>query len=388
MGGLTIQLIYNAKIISEDKIIENGWLIIDDNEIKEIGVGNPAHRNYHKTIDLDNLYLAPGLIDIHCHGGCGYDVMDNEEGVLEKISKYKLKNGVTGWLATPLTAPPEELESACKRINNAIESKNNTNLLGAHVEGPFISQAKKGAQNSEFIRVGAIKEINNWIDILGEYLRIVTLAPEKPGAEAIIQELKYNNTLVATAHTAANYKEMSEAIELGVEQASHFYNGMTGFHHREPGTVGAFLDSKNTTMEIIADGIHLHPATIRITFKIVGAERLILITDAMRAAGMEDGVYDLGGLNVTIKNGEARLENGNLAGSTLKLINAVKFIYNNTELNLVDSWKLASYNPAKRLGLDNIYGSLKVGKIANLVAFNENFSIKNIWLEGDDQIVK
>ena len=385
---MTIQLIYNAKIISENKIIDNGWLIIDENKIKKIGEGVPEQKKYLKKTDMGGLFLGPGLIDIHCHGGYGYDVMDNQEDVLDKISKYKLKNGVTGWLATPLTAPPEELESACKRIKNAIDTKNKTNLLGAHIEGPFISQAKKGAQNAEFIRTGAIMEINNWIDILGEYLRIVTLAPEKPGAKAIIQSLKDNNTLVATAHTAADYETMTEAIKNGVEQASHFYNGMTGFHHRNPGTVGAFLDSKDTTMEIIADGIHLHPATIRITLKIAGVKRIILITDAMRAAGMEDGDYDLGGLNVSIKNGEARLADGNLAGSTLKLIDAVEYIYNNTELDLIDSWHLASYNPAKRLGLDSLYGSLKGGKIANIVAFNNNFSIKNIWLEGDDQIGK
>ncbi len=385
---MTIQLLYNANIIIEDKIIEKGWLIIEGNIIKEVGEGSPESKKYQQALDLEGSYLAPGLIDIHCHGGNGYDVMDKEDNSLEEISKYKLKEGVTGWLATPLTATPEELETACKRINNVISSKKNINLLGAHVEGPFISQAKKGAQNPEFIREGAIGEINSWINILGKNLRIVTLAPEKPGVEDVIKRLKENNTVVATAHTAANYKEMSEAIELGVEQASHFYNGMTGFHHREPGTVGAFLDSDNTTMEIIADGIHLHPATIRITLKLVGPKRIILITDAMRAAGMEDGDYDLGGLNVSIKNGEARLVDGSLAGSTLKLIDAVKFVYKNTELDLVDSWDLASYNPAKRLGLDHYYGSLKAGKTANIVSFDNDFSINRIWLKGDGQIVK
>ncbi len=385
---MTIQLLYNANIIIEDKIIEKGWLIIERNIIKEVGEGSPESKKYQQALDLEGSYLAPGLIDIHCHGGNGYDVMDKEDNSLEEISKYKLKEGVTGWLATPLTATPKELETACKRINNVISSKKNINLLGAHVEGPFISQAKKGAQNPEFIREGAIGEINSWINILGKNLRIVTLAPEKPGVEDVIKRLKENNTVVATAHTAANYKEMSEAIELGVEQASHFYNGMTGFHHREPGTVGAFLDSDNTTMEIIADGIHLHPATIRITLKLVGPKRIILITDAMRAAGMEDGDYDLGGLNVSIKNGEARLVDGSLAGSTLKLIDAVKFVYKNTELDLVDSWDLASYNPAKRLGLDHYYGSLKAGKTANIVSFDNDFSINRIWLKGDGQIVK
>lgn len=308
--------------------------------------------------------------------------MDKGDNVLEKISKYKLKTGVTGWLATPLTAPPEELETVCKTINNAIKSDRTPNLLGAHVEGPFISQAKKGAQNPDFIREGAIEEVNKWIDILGDNLRIVTLAPEKSGTEAIIKRLKKNKTLVATAHTAANYEEMAEAIEAGVEQASHFYNGMTGFHHRKPGAVGAFLDSDKTTMEIIADGIHLHPATIRITLKLVGVDRVILITDAMRAAGMEDGSYDLGGLNVSINKGEARLEDGSLAGSTLKLIDAVKYVYNNSELNLVNSWNLASYNPAKRLGLDKYYGSLATGKVANIVAFDNEFMINKVWLNG------
>ena len=308
--------------------------------------------------------------------------MDKDDHVLEEISKYKLKQGVTGWLATPLTSPPSELESVCKNIKNAIKSGKCPNVLGAHVEGPFISQDKKGAQNPDFIRKGAIEEVNSWIDILGDNLRIVTLAPEKTGSEAIINRLKENNTLVATAHTAANYEEMTQAIKAGVEQASHFYNGMTGFHHRNPGTVGAFLDSDKTTLEIIADGIHLHPATIRITLKLVGAERVILITDAMRAAGMVDGSYDLGGLKVFINNGEARLKDGKLAGSTLKLIDAVKYVYNNTDLDLVSSWHLASYNPAKSLGLNNFYGSLETAKIANIVSFDSQFIIKNIWLNG------
>ncbi|MFW6382087.1 MAG: N-acetylglucosamine-6-phosphate deacetylase [Bacillota bacterium] len=373
---------YNAKILIKNRIIEDGWLIINEDKITGIGEGRPEHNNYQSKINLDGLYLAPGLIDIHCHGGNGYDVMDKDRDVLKKISEYKLNAGVTGWLATPLTAPPAELENVCKSIIKEIQAGKSPNLLGAHVEGPFISQAKKGAQNPKFIRDGALKEINRWIDILGKYLRIVTLAPEKPGAEAIINRLKENKTLVATAHTAASYEEMTQAIKAGVEQASHFYNGMTGFHHRNPGTVGAFLDSDETTMEIIADGIHLHPATIRITLKLAGPERIILITDAMRAAGMEDGSYDLGGLQVSINNGEARLKDGSLAGSTLKLIEAVKYIYNNTELDLVSSWQLASYNPAKRLGLDNYYGSLEAGKVANIVAFDSQFNIKNIWLKG------
>lgn len=379
---VTIQLLYNAKIITRNKIIEDGWLIIDEGKIGEIGQGKPEPDNYQKELDLNGLYLAPGLIDIHCHGGNGYDVMDKDNNSLEEISKYKLKQGVTGWLATPLTSPSSELETACKNINNAIKSGKSPNLLGAHVEGPFISQAKKGAQNSEFIRKGAIKEVNSWIDILGDKLRIVTLAPEKSGSEIIIKRLKRNNTLVAAAHTAANYEEMTQAINAGIEQASHFYNGMTGFHHRNPGTVGAFLDSDKTTLEIIADGIHLHPATIRITLKLVGVKRVILITDAMRAAGMEDGSYDLGGLKVFINNGEARLKDGNLAGSTSKLIDAVKYVYNNTDLDLVNSWNLASYNPAKRLGINKFYGSLETSKVANIVAFDSQFTIKDIWLKG------
>ncbi|MGM0419806.1 MAG: N-acetylglucosamine-6-phosphate deacetylase [Bacillota bacterium] len=379
-------LLHNTNLITVDGIITNGWLLIGDNEIDDIGSGEPP--GYYEECmkyDLKGDYLGPGLIDIHCHGGAGADVMDAVDGIepLVKISEYKAKHGVTGWLATPLTASAEKIQAVCREIQQGITSGQAFNLLGAHIEGPYISEAKKGAQNSKYIREAVWTEVDSWLEILGHNLRIISLAPEKLEADTLIKKLLNKGILPAAAHTDADYDTMKAAITKGIGHASHFFNGMRGLHHRRPGTVGAFLDSSQTSLELIADGIHIHPAAIRLVIRAAGKERIVLVTDAMRAAGMPDGHYELGGLEVNIKEGEARLKDGSLAGSTLTLFKAVEFIFNNTDLALYQAWQLASYNPARVLGLSPIVGTLKPGAQADLVSFSKSFEVESVWLAGE-----
>ncbi len=382
-------LITGARLLTPEIFPAKGWLLIAGGKIEDYGSGLPPEKYCqeselkNKQIDLAGDYLGPGLIDIHIHGAKGYDVMDGSFKALAAISDYKLRQGVTGYLATPLTADNEKLHRVLDNIKDYREKNPDTNLLGVHLEGPFINREKAGAQNPAHIKSYSPELFSCWQSKLKDLLKIVTLAPEIEGAFSLLKILKEQEIIAAAGHSKADYQTMQQAFSSGINHASHLFNGMLGLHHREPGTVGACLDNDKISVELIADGIHLHPAILRLVRRVKPLEQIILITDAMRAAGMEDGQYELGGLKVQIKEGEARLkESKQLAGSTISMLEAVKRFYQETDLNLQQAWQLASTNPARKLDLLETTGEIAAGKRADLVAFSADWHVRGVWQAG------
>lgn len=371
-------LIKNCKIIFFDKI-EEGSVLIEDGKIKAI---NPENNIDCETLDAMGLYLSPGFIDVHIHGAGGYDTMDGTYEAINEISKTIVQHGTTSFLPTTMTVSTEDISKSIEAItfakNNGTEG---ANVLGVHLEGPFISPEMIGAQNPNFILEPTI---NNFKKMVGKNINAVsaiTIAPEVDGAKELISFLKDNNIAVSMGHTKASYSEAIEGIKAGVSHSTHLFNAMTPLHHREPGVVGAIFDTDITT-ETISDGIHIAYPSLRSAYKIKGINKVLLVSDAMMACCMPDGDYSLGGQDVIVKNGAARLRNGALAGSILTLDKAVKNVKNNTSYPLYEIIKMASFNAAKHCKVEDIKGLIKEGYDADLLLFDDEINIKSVFVKG------
>ncbi|MHC2994076.1 MAG: N-acetylglucosamine-6-phosphate deacetylase [Candidatus Atribacteria bacterium] len=371
------KIILGNKIITPFKIIKNGMLIVDDGVIEYVGEEKKAA----DLVSYDNIYkgeyIVPGFIDIHCHGGNGYDTMDSTYEALKEISKFKAKNGCTGFLPTTVTSSVENIIEALQNISeyNKQSFEEGAEILGVHLEGPFINTIQKGAQREDLIIPLSIEIIKKFIKESGGLIKIVTYAPELDTDFKFTSFLNDKEIIPSVGHSFADYETIISAIKFGLKSASHTFNQMKGIHHREPGTVGAILTEENLFAEIIADCVHVHPVIINLLVKAKGMNKVILVTDAMRAAGLQDGIYDLGGLKVIVKNSEARLGSGNLAGSTLTMNKTVKNMIEKVGINIKESVKMASLNSARLLGLDKDRGSLTPGKRADIVVLDNNFNV-------------
>lgn len=339
-------------------------------EEKERGVN--SYSNFYR-----GEYIVPGFIDIHCHGGNGYDTMDSTQDALEEISKFKAKNGCTGFLASTVTSSIKDTAKALENVNQCSKqfTKKGAEILGVHLEGPFINTKQKGAQREDLIISLSVEVMEKFIEKSGGLIKIVTYAPELDTDFKFTSFLSSKGIIPSVGHSFADYKIIISAVKFGLKSSSHIFNQMKGIHHREPGTVGAILTEENLFAEIIADCIHVHPAIVNLLVKAKGVDKIIIVTDAMRAAGLQDGIYDLGGLKVIVKNSEARLESGNLAGSTLIMSKAVKNMIEKMRISIEKSVRMASLNPAQLLGLDKDRGSLTPGKRADIVVLDGNFNV-------------
>ena len=329
----------NAKLFGETVDIE-----VSDGKITFIGKSDMA------GIDLGGNDVFPGLVDIHSHGCVGSDTMDGDR--LGEMSLYEAKNGVTSWYPTTVTMDEETIKRA---VNVPIGKTDGANILGFHLEGPYVSKKYKGAQNEEFIREPDICEFKRFDNI-----KVVTIAPEMPGA---IEFIKNCGVKVSIGHTEADYDTAIEAIEAGASCLTHTFNAMPPLHHREPGVIGAAVE-KNIYVEVISDGIHLHPSVVKMLYKIFGKERMILISDSMRATGMPDGEYDLGGQMMSVKSGVARTPEGSIAGSTTNLFGCVKKAIE-FGIPRFDAYYMASATPSKFMGIEK--GTLKTGADADFI---------------------
>ena len=377
------QIIKNVRIILKDQIISDNQLLIRDGKITAITREN-LDVNDCSVIDGKDLYCSPGFIDIHNHGNSGFDVMDATLDALEAISRFHMKNGVTGFLATTMTA---SYDATIRAIQNAVEysTKGDTRgsqMLGLYLEGPYFSIKKKGAQTEKYITGIHLDELKSYVDCGKGLVKIVALAPELERSKAAITFLVENGITVSAGHSYATYEETMTGIENGISEVTHMFNGMRSFDHREPGIVGACLLDDRVTCEMICDGIHLHPAAMRIIMKMKGNEKVALISDSIRANGIPDGEYDNDGLTVTVKNNEVRLPDGTLAGSTLSLDHAVRNLIKMTGVDLLTAVRMASLNPARQIGLSGTKGSIEIGKDADIVLFDENINIKRTFIKG------
>ncbi len=364
---------------SEGKFfISNNMDILFDDKIRDIAPTGklPIEEICDEIIDAQGLYVSPGFINIHVHGCMGCDTMDEDSEALKIMAEGQASMGVTAFLPTTMTYDMPRIYRALDRIRRTMGENHGAMILGAHMEGPFISQAMKGAQKASNIRKADFALIEKYADVI----RIITIAPEElPDGSDFVERCREKGIIVSMGHTSADYDQASEAISMGVSHATHLYNAMTGCSHRAPGAVGAALDSDIYT-ELICDNIHVHPAMQRLTHRMKGAVRLILITDSIRACGLGDGESELGGQKVFVHGDEARLQDGTIAGSVLLMNHAVKNFRENTHISIAEAVSFATAVPAKELGLYGGMGSLEKNKLANIVIFDEDFDIKKVIL--------
>lgn len=388
MQSKRLTVIRNGSVVTEQGVLEQGEVLLEDGIIRKIGEAGSLAEESAKDgvtlVDADGGWVLPGFIDVHVHGGYGSDFMDASTDAIDTITRFHGRNGTTGLLATTMTASKEAIENVlvAAEAYRGEPSGEGAALLGVHLEGPFISPKWPGAQNPAFIVAPQQAWLEEWTAKHPELIKTVTLAPESEGAFGFIEWLTANGIVATCGHTDASYDVIKEAVGHGLRHAVHTFNAMTGLHHRNPGTVGAVLTEPSISAEVIADGLHVHPACIRLLAE-MKKDNLVLITDAMSAAGLGDGDYSLGGLDVVVKDGAARLKEGNsLAGSTLTMIRAFRFVIQEVGFDVAQASRAASGNPARLLGIDGKTGSLAEGKQADVLVVSKDLDLQRVWVQG------
>lgn len=325
----------------------------------------------------ENAIVLPGFIDQHIHGAGGSDGMDGTVEDIAIIANTVAAEGTTSFLVTTMTQSKENITKALQAVKSYREanSKDGARVVGVHLEGPFIAAAHKGAQPLEYVKEPDIQTFDEYNAASGDAIKIVTLAPEVNGAEELIRHLTEKGVVASIGHTGAKFADIEKAVSLGASNVTHTYNAQTALHHREIGTVGSAMLLDELNCEMIADCIHVSVPAMRLLVKNKPLDKLTLITDAMRAKGIPDGVSELGGQTVYVKNGEARLADGTLAGSVLRMNRAVQNLVEKVGVPFTQAVDCATINPAKNLKIDNETGSIAVGKRADFTVINENYDV-------------
>lgn len=370
-------LIKNITIYTEDEIITNGYIKIEAGIIADLGnITELVDVKDYRVLSVPMNYTAiPGLIDVHIHGINGADVMDATTEALETMAAALPREGTTGFLATTMTQSKESIENALINAGEYIDNQlyeDKAEILGIHLEGPFVNKKMAGAQPVQYIIEPQTDLFKKWQKLSKGHIKLVTLAPEIDGGLELIKHLKETGVIASIGHSQSTYEEAVHAIEAGATHVTHLFNQMSGLHHREPGVVGAVFLREELKAELITDGVHVKPEVVKLAHKMIGSDRIILITDSMRAKCLKNGTYDLGGQEVTVQDGKAVLSDGTLAGSILKLGQAIKNMMSYTDCSLEDVIEMGSVNPARQLNVFDRKGSLAAGKDADIVILDEN----------------
>lgn len=339
-------------------------------------------KNDSDVISAEGCYVIPGLIDVHFHGCVGHDFCDGSEEAIIDMAKYELENGITSINPATMTLGEDVLSKVAEAAAayKKADHEKCAELVGINMEGPFISKEKKGAQNEDYIHRPDAEMFRRLQKASGGLFTLCALAPEVDGAMEFIDACK-DEVVISVAHTTADYDTAKKAFDKGAKQVTHLYNAMPPYTHRAPGVVGAACDS-DCKVEMICDGIHLHPSVIRTSFKMFGDDRIILISDSMAATGMTDGEYALGGQKVIVKGNLATLENGTIAGSATNLMNCLRYAVKTAGIPLASAVKCATKNPASAIGVFDRYGSIEADKYADMVILNENLDIVKVIKKG------
>jgi N-acetylglucosamine-6-phosphate deacetylase len=379
-------ILVGPTIYTEDQVLTGKAICIAEGVIQAIDILSVLKKQFPTAIVYDfpaHYSLVPGFIDMHVHGANGCDVMDATPDALNSLSQALAAEGTTSFLATTMTEDIQKIETAILAVSEHMNKKiTGARILGLHLEGPFLALTKMGAQRGDKIISPNIALMQRWQSISNNNIKLVTLAPEQPDSLLFIQYLQQQRIIASMGHSDADYTQSMAAIDAGCSHATHLFNAMRGIHHREPGMVTAALLSERVQVELIVDGLHLHPAIVQLVLKTKGKENIVLVTDAMRAKCLGDGRYDLGGQTVTVETGQARLADGTLAGSVLPMSVAIQNTMQFTGCDLQDAIKMASENPAKALGVFDQKGSIAPGKDADLVILDDAMHVIMTWCEG------
>jgi len=377
MSGYTLR----GTVVTPSELISHGQVEIAGDKVLYAG---PRKHPHGTVFDHGDDLICPGLIDIHVHGGAGYDAMDDAPEAMNGISNYLATGGVTGFLATTQTAPRKDLLESVKRIVEAAKTGlSGARLLGLHLEGPYLSEEKRGAQHIDAIRAPDIEELRELHGAAGELLRIVTLAPEVPGALGAISWLVDHGVVASAGHTDADYETALEAFGHGLSHISHLYNGMRGLHHREPGILGAALTDGRVSVELIADGLHVHPAALRLAALCKGPAKTVLVSDSIKPAGLPDGEYTYRGRRMVLRDGLVRLPDGVIAGSSIRLNDAIRVMVEEAGFSVSEAVQMASHSPARVLRLTPGKGKLAEGSDADVTIMDWRFNVKATIVGGD-----
>ncbi len=367
-------IIKNAMVYTED-----GSFIKKDIFIEGEYITSNSSNQEDELYDAEGLYLIPGLTDLHFHGCVGYDFCDGTKEAVRAMAEYQARNGITTIAPATMTLGDEEL---MKIFQNASDyrSESGAILAGIKMEGPYLSLAKKGAQNPKHLKHPNVEHFRKMQALSGGLIKILAIAPEEEGALECIEELK-DEVVISLAHTTADYDLSMKAFEKGASHVTHLYNAMPPLSHRSPGVIGAAIDCDHVHVELICDGVHVDPSVVRATFKMFGEDRIILISDSMMATGLKDGQYSLGGQDVTVIGNKATLADGTIAGSATNLMQCMRLAVR-FGIPLTTAVKCAAVNPAKEIGIYDKYGSITPGKYANLVLLNQQLETVKVILRG------
>lgn len=368
-------IIKNAKVYTESGKFDQQDIFIEKERFTSRFI-----RKVDTIFDASGMYAIPGLTDIHFHGCAGYDYCYGTKEALQAIAHYEAQNGITTMCPATMTLPEEKLSALCRNAAS-YSSTEGAVFVGMNMEGPFLSAKKKGAQKEEYLLKPDLALFHRMDNLSGNKFRIVCIAPELEGAEELIKQLK-DKKIISIAHTNANYETTRRAFYQGASLVTHLFNAMPPLHHREPGVIGAAFDSPCCKVELICDGIHLHPSVVRAVVKLFGDDRVIFVSDSMMATGLPDGSYFLGGQKVMVSGKKAELSDGTYAGSVTNLMDCMRNAVMTMGIPLETAIKAAAVNPAKIIGIYNDYGSITPGKVANLVLLDNDFQIKAVFLKG------
>lgn len=353
--------VFKGADFAEETVYVNNGVFVCEQDYVDDGV----------VVDATGKVVAPGMIDLHFHACVGYDACDGSVESFHKMAAYEASQGVTAICPATMTYPEEKLGGVCDAAAAFAPAENESALLGLNMEGPFISPSKVGAQNPAYVQAPNAGMFMRLQERAHGLVKLVDIAPEEPGALEFIEAVK-GCTRVSLAHMCATYDQATAAFEAGARQLTHLYNAMPGLAHRAPGPIAAAVDQDDVFAEIIADGVHIHPSMVRLAFKMFGAQRMVLISDTMEAAGMPDGEYELGGQAVIVKGNLATLHNGTIAGSVTNLALCVKTAVTKMNIPLADALRAATLNPAIALGVADTRGSIEPGKVADCVILDSS----------------